>query len=391
MQSPSNQTLYSPNQAPCLKIAEHFSPLQDPRVVGRTDHPLLTIIVMALVGVICGANGWEEIADIAEDRKDWFARFLEMPHGVPSADTFRRVMSALRPSTFQQCVASWVQSLAEPLDGQVVAFDGKTIRGALKRTPWGEALHQVHVWSCKQRLLLAQTGVPGAPEESEAVRRLLEAVELKGAIATGDAAYCSAKTAQSILDAGGDYVLHLKGNQAALHGTVKEFFAQALAEGFNHVQVRHHRKEESGHGRWELREAWTVPAAALDLAAVTWPSLRSVTLIERTREVKDRRTTERHYYLSSLPPTGRRINAAAREHWQVENGLHWVLDVQMGEDSCPIHNEIGAQNMAVLRRLSLMMVQRETTHKRGVAAKRAKAARNDLYLERILTRGIPEV
>ena len=383
MQSPSNQARF-------LKIAEHFSPLQDPRVVGRTDHPLLTILVMALVGVICGANGWDELEDLVEDRKAWFARFLEMPHGVPSADTFRRVLSALRPSAFQQCVASWVQSLAEPLDGQVVAFDGKTIRGALKRTPWGESLHQVHVWACKQRLLLSQTSVPGAPEESEAVRRLLELVELKGAIATADAAYCSAKTAQSILEAGGDYLLHLKGNQATLHRTVEEFFEQALAKGFGNVKVRHDVKQEAGHGRREIREAWSVHATALNLATVTWPSLRSVTLIERTREVKEKRTTERHYYLSSLPPSVRRLMSAAREHWQVENGLHWVLDVQMGEDSCSIHEEIGAQNMATLRRLSLMMLKRDTTHKRGIAAKRAKAARNTTYLEHVLTRGIPE-
>lgn len=384
MQSKSNRPFY-------LKIAEHFAPLSDPRVVGRSDHPLLTILVMALVGVICGANGWEDIEEIAEDRKDWFARFLEMPHGVPSADTFRRVISALRPAVFHQCVASWVQSLAEPLDGQVVAFDGKTIRGALKRTPWGESLHQVHVWACQQRLLLAQAGVAGAPEESQAARRLLELIELRGAIVTADAAYCSAKTAQSILDAGGDYLLHLKGNQASLHRAVQEFFGQAVAEGFDRIHVRYEVTQESGHGRQERREAWSVPAQRLDLPAVTWPSLRSVTMIERTRESHEKRTTERNYYLSSLLPNARQLMSAAREHWQVENGLHWVLDVQMGEDACAIHDENGAQNVATLRRLSLMMLKRDTTSKRGIAAKRAKAARNTAYVEHVLALGIPAV
>src|SRR5687768_17104648 len=179
--------LESPSkQAPPLEITKHFASLKDPRVVGRTDHPFLTVIIMALVGVICGANGWEELEEDAEDRQEWYARFLDMPNGVPSADTFRRVLSALRPEAFFECVSSWVQSLAQPLDGQVVAFDGKTIRGALKRTPWSECLHQVHVWGCEQRLLLAQAGVAGAPEESVAVRKLLELVELRGAIATGD-------------------------------------------------------------------------------------------------------------------------------------------------------------------------------------------------------------
>lgn len=217
--------------APSLEIAKHFASLEDPRVVGRTEHPLLTVIVMALVGVICGANGWDELEEDAEDRQEWYARFLEMPNGVPSADTFRRVLNALRPETFFECVSSWVQSLAQPLNGQVVAFDGKTIRGAMKRTPWGN-LHQVHLWSTKQRLLLAQTATPGAPEEAEAVRQMLALVELRGAIATGDAAHCSAKTAQSVVDAGGDYLLHLKGNRASLHAAVEGFFGQSRAEGF---------------------------------------------------------------------------------------------------------------------------------------------------------------
>jgi predicted transposase YbfD/YdcC len=377
------------DKSPALLIVNHFLSLEDPRVVGRSEHPLLNIIVMALVGVVCGANGWDDIVDIAQDRKEWFAGFLDMRTGVPSADTLRRVISALRPAAFQECVASWVKSLAEPLEGQLVAFDGKTMRGALKRSPWGETLHQVHVWSCKQRLLLAQTGVPGAPQEIEAVRRLLALVELKGAIVTGDAAHCTAKTAESVVEAGADYLLHLKANRAALYETVSEFFESASTEGFGEVEVRHHRKKEEGHGRQEIRETWTVPAEALDLPGVEYPSLRSVTLIERTRTIGEKSTTERHYYLSSLPPLVRRIAFAAREHWQIENGLHWVLDVQMGEDACSIHDEAGAQNFGALRRISMMMLQRETTLKRGIAAKRAKAARNTDYLERVLTRGIP--
>jgi len=374
-------------QTPPLEITKHFASLKDPRVVGRTDHPLLTVIIMALVGVICGANGWDELEEDAEDRQEWYARFLDMPKGVPSADTFRRVLSALRPEAFFECVSSWVQSLAQPLDGQVVAFDGKTIRGALKRTPWGK-LHQVHVWSTKQRLLLAQTATPGAPEEAEAVRQMLALIELRGAIATGDAAHCSAKTAQSVVDAGGDYLLHLKGNRALLHAAVEDYFGQARAEGFGGEKVRHSKTEEKGHGRREIREAWSVPATALELPGVEWPSLKSVTLIERTREVDEKWTSERHYYLSSLPPKVRTIASAAREHWQIENGLHWVLDVQMGEDACAIRDEIGAQNFGTLRRVALMMVKRELTVKRGVDARRRKASRNPKYLERILTRGI---
>ena len=369
-----------------LAIAQHFASLEDPRVVGRSIHPLLNILIMALVGVFCGANGWEDMEEIALDKKDWLATFLDMSFGVPSADTFRRVLCAIRPETLVACIQSWIQSLAKPLGGQVVAFDGKTIRGALLRNPWAQSLHLVHVWACQQKLLLAQTAVRGAPEESEAVRRLLELMELRGAIATGDAAHCSVQTAACILGAGADYLLHLKGNRAALHKKVETFFFKAQREGFS-PKMRHRRTCEKGHGRLETRETWTVPAEDLVLPGVTWPQLRSITLIRRTREIKGEQSVERHYFLSSLPPVARRIEESVREHWQVENGLHWSLDVQMGEDECAVHDELGAQNLASLRRLTLMMLKRDTRLKKGIEAKRAKAARNTEYLEHLITLG----
>jgi predicted transposase YbfD/YdcC len=375
-----------PNAGP-LQIAEHFCSLEDPRVVGRSAHPLLTVIVMALVGVICGANGWDDIREIAVDRRDWFARWLVMPNGVPSADTFRRVLGALRPEAFSGCVAAWVRSLAEPLNGQVVAFDGKTIRGAGKRTPLGSTLHQVHLWCKQQKLLLAHVGVAGAPEEIDAARGLLAMVELRGAIVTGDAAHCCAETAQKIVDGGADYVLQVKANRAALYDAVDRFFETARAE--NGPGLRHARTAEVAHGRGEVREAWSVAAAAIPLPATAWTHLRSITMIERTRETAERCSTERHYYLSSLPPSVRKLMRAAREHWDIENGLHWRLDVQMGEDACTIHDENAAQNFATLRRLALMLLQREPSLKRGVSARQEKAARNTSYLESVLTRGIP--
>lgn len=370
-----------------LKIVEQFAALEDPRVVGRSSHPLVTVLVMALVGVICGANGWEDIRDIAVDRRDWFAKFLDMPNGIPSADTFRRVLGAVRPSVFTECMTSWVRSLAEPLDGQVVAFDGKTIRGALKRAPLGTVLHQVHVWSCKQRLLLSKVGVAGAAEEIDAVRKLLDLVDLRGAIVTGDAAHCCAETAGKILDSGGEYLLHLKGNRAALHGAVDAFFQRACAEEFEGVTVRHCRNATTAHGRHEIREAWSVSADEVLLPGIEWRGLRSVTLIERTRRIGDKMSTERHYYMSSLRPRVRKIADSARQHWDIENGLHWMLDVQMGEDACAIRDETAVENFATLRRISLTMLQRETSLKRGVAAKRAKAARNTEYLEAVLRLG----
>jgi predicted transposase YbfD/YdcC len=282
-----------------------------------------------------------------------------------------------------------VKSLAKPFDGEVVAFDGKTIRGALRRTPWGKTFHTVHVWCTKQKLLLAQRATDAAPGEHAAIEELLKAVTLKGAIVTIDAAHCSPNTAQKILVAEAQYVLHLKANCSATFQLVEGFFHNAPAQSFEGIEVRHQRTAEKGHGREEMREAWSVPAKALPSLAETWPGLKSVTWIERTRVVKGVRSVEQHYFLASLPVGVRRIEAAARTHWEVENGLHWSLDVQLGEDACAIHDENGAQNFGVLRRITQMLLKRETTCQRGLAAKAAKASRNTSYLERVLSCGIP--
>jgi predicted transposase YbfD/YdcC len=375
-------------------FARHFETLDDPRVVGRSQHPLVTVIVMALAAVVAGCNGWEAIEDFCADRKEWFAQFLAMPHGVPDATTFLRVFRVLRPDAFFACVTAWVQTLAAPLEGQVVAFDGKSLRGALKRAPLGAALHAVHVWACEQKLLLAQTHVPGAPEEVGAVRDLLEFLDLKGALVTGDAAHCTRATARAILDADADWLLHLKGNRGAAHAAVRAFFEAARAADFAGTPVRHHREAERGHGRVEIREAWSVPAHVCPLPGADWPGLHSITLLERTRVDGDLVVShERHFYLASLPPTVRRILAGARAHWGVESGLHWVLDVQMGEDDCAVADEHAAANLGSLRRLALMLAARETTFTRGkrakgVAAKQAKAQRSTAYLEKLLTAGI---
>jgi predicted transposase YbfD/YdcC len=376
-----------------LGLVRYFSELQDRRVKKRCRHPLMTVLVMALAAVVAGCNGWEEIEDFCDDRRDWFERFLEMPHGVPDATTFARVFRLLRPESFFRCVSAWVQSLAAPLEGQVVAFDGKSFRGALKRAPLGAALHSVHLWVCEQRLLLGQTMVAGAPEEGAAVRSLLELLELRGALLTGDALHCNRETAQAIVKAEADWLLHLKANDAPTHGAVQQFFEAALEQKFEGLSVRHEHHVEQGHGRTEVREAWSFPAKVCALPGAPWPKLQSLTVLDRTRMNGDAVTRERHYYLSSLAPSARRISAAARQHWEVENGLHWVLDVQMGEDRCAVHDANAAANLGALRRLALMLAQREhsftrKTRPRSVRSKLAKAQRNTAYLEKLLTAGI---
>lgn len=354
---------------------------------------MLTVVLMAVIAVIGGAEGWEEIEDFAEDRKDWFATFLDMPNGVPSESTFYRVFRSLAPKAFAACMQSWVTSLATCLAGQVVALDGKTLRGALARATAGAKLHLVNVWACEQRLLLAQHAVEGAPEEIAGVRDLLAVLEIQGALVTTDAAHCCRETAQAILDRGADYLLHLKANRGAAYEVALGYFTMARADGFAGVAVRHRRTEDHAHGRLEVREAWSIPAAACDLPGEDWPALQSLTFVERTRTVGEKTSCEVHLFLSSLAPTVKRLAKSAREHWQIENGLHWTLDVQMGEDPCAVHEAVAAAHLAAMRGMALTILRRDDTCRRGkrirgIAAKRAKAGRNIAYLEHVLSLGI---
>lgn len=253
-------------QATVATLASHFGSLRDPRVVGRSSHPFLTIVVGAMVAVVGGVHGRDAMADFVKDHREWFAKFLDVSHGPPSADTFRRVLSALRPRAFAACVESWVQSVLQPLGGEVVAFDGKALRGAQKRAvAWlPSALHRVHVWASKQRLLLAQEAVEGAPNEPAALLALLKLLDVKGATLTGDAQQCNQAVAQGILDAGAGYLLGLKANRSAMHRAVKGHFERLEIRPIETEDVSFHQDVTDAHGRTEVRRAWSVPSASIE-------------------------------------------------------------------------------------------------------------------------------
>ena len=371
-------------------ILQHFSSMRDPRVAGRCDYPFETVLVIGLLGVLCGAEGWTELEGFAKAKKKWLRTFLDMPGRPPKEGVFRRLFSSLRPAAFEACIGAWVNSLAEPLAGQVVAFDGKALRGALARAFGRTPLHQVHAWVGSQRLMLAQRNVEGAPEEGAAICSMLEALELKGAIVTMDAGNASKKVAQKVLDAEADYVVTIKANRKKFHTALAEFFTNAEATGFAGVAVRHLKTQERGHGRDELREVWVVPARVLGEMATYWPGLQTLVMIRRTRVLPDA-TVQRwtHFYASSLPQRVHLLANSIREHWGVENGLHWILDVQMGEDACPIRDTNGATNFSFLRRIALMLLQRDETVKQGTKAKQKMAGWDEDYLLHLLTRGLP--
>lgn len=407
----------SPSQGQQGKLAielirEHFSTLEDPRVERTKVHPLLNVLMMALCAVIAGADNWETVHEFAKARAAWFATLLDMGKGVPCKDTFRRVFCALCPSEFEACFRRWVQALARKLSGEVVAVDGKSVRGAQGTALDDTVLHLVHVWASEQQLLLAQTAVQGAPGEVGAIPELLKLLDLRGAVVTVDANGCTAKVAQAVVEAGADYVMALKGNRGPLHEHVQEVFAQVRAQQEQKAQqhsgqsdtqqehsaapqsaeqqrgepLSHHRREDTGHGRHEVRTAWALELKLEELpqSANTWPKLTSALMLLRERSEGGKTTREWHYYISSLPPQAEQLARSVRAHWGVENGLHWSLDVCMNEDARPIRDHNGAQNFALLSRMALTLLRREKTCKKGVPTKRKKAGWDTGYLTLVL-------
>jgi predicted transposase YbfD/YdcC len=365
-------------------IVDHFGGLKDLRVDRTKFHPFINIIVISVCASIAGAEGWDAMAEFGKIRRGWLSQFLDMPRGVPSADTFRRVLSSLLPVELEACIRSWVNALRVNLKGEIVAIDGKSLRGAFDKAGSTTPLHLVHVWATEQRLLLGQRAVAGAPGEISGAKELLRLLDVEGAIVTLDANGCTPAIAEAIQDGKADYVLALKGNRGPIHAEVKALFESLEDRGFRGAKTE--QTNESGHGRAEERtvhvvEPKTWPANYKE----RWKGLRCAVMVERKRLIQGKQTVERHYYLSSLPPEPDLHAKAIRAHWGIENNLHWVLDVTFGEDRQRIRNKRGAENFALINRLALMLLQRDKS--KSVKMQRKLAGWDGPYLLGVLTRG----
>ncbi len=372
----------------------HFKPAGDPRKrKDRARHPFVNILVFAVCGCICGADGWDDLAEFAKAQAERFAAILDLSMGTPSADTFRRVLSALKPAAFEACFRAWVASFVATLSGSTVAVDGKAVKGALIHGFGATPLHLVHVWATEHHLLLAQKAVNGAPGEVRAIPDVLRLLDLEGATVTSDANGCTGAVATAAVEGGADYVLALKGNRGKLHDHVRQLFAPLLqGKVLRRANVVHDRTTHEAHGRHEVRELWALPMNDWPLEQERWPGLTTAILIKRERTEGDNATVvEWHTYLSSLPPMPKKLMRTIRGHWGIENGLHWCLDVGFGEDRRRIRDAAGAENFALISRIAFTLLKNERTSKRGIAAKRKAAGWNFDYLLRVLTSGISAV
>jgi predicted transposase YbfD/YdcC len=368
---------------PSAALLEHFASLPDPRIARHRWHKLSDIVLIAVCAVLCGAESYPAIEDFGQEREEWLRQFLELPEGIPSHDTFNRVLRLLDPVEFQTCFLGWMQAVAEVTAGEVVAIDGKALRRSFAKGTSKRAIHMVSAWAGENGVVLGQRKVDSKSNEITAIPELLELLLLKGCIVTIDAMGCQRAIAETILAQGADYVLALKGNQPTLEQAVERFFLTGPEAEANRTRSDYYEQTERGHGREETRRAWISAALEAELEAAKWPGLQSVGMVEAIRTLGSRTSIEQRFYLSSLPPDAEQFAQAVRKHWGVENQLHWSLDVTFREDQSRLRAGHGAENFAVLRHIALNLLRQEPSTK-SLPRKRLACALNPDYLLKVL-------
>jgi predicted transposase YbfD/YdcC len=375
------------NETPLASIQDCFGDIHDPRVQGRCDYPLLEIIVIAICAVVAGANAWTEIETFGKNKEKWLKQFLPLENGIPSHDTFGDVFRLIDAEEFQRSFMRWIEGVFRVTAGQVIAIDGKTVRRSHDRTIGKDAIHMVSAWASANGITLGQRKVDDKSNEITAIPELLRMLNVMGCIVTIDAMGCQKKIAQAIRDEKADYVLRVKDNQGHLHADIAEWFAYADQCQFEGMTIDYHQTINKGHGRIEIRHCWVI-ADPLAFEHIRhhegWADLNSIVRVQRERRLGDTVEQDTAYYISSLSANAPQLLAATRDHWAIENSLHWVLDVTFREDDSRVRKDNGPQNFAVLRHIALNILKRDPS-KGSLRQKRYQAALNEDYLFQVLS------
>jgi predicted transposase YbfD/YdcC len=368
-------------------IERHFGKIKDPRVDRTKQHKLMDMIVLTICGVICGADDWVNLEMFGNAKLEWFRTFLELPNGIASHDTFGRVFAAINPKEFENSFMEWVKTINELTKGQVIAIDGKQVRGSVDNEAGKKAIYMVNAWASANQLVLGQLKVNEKSNEITAIPALLELLEISGCIITIDAIGTQTRIAETILERGGDYLLAVKENQGNLYEDMEYVFEQDRQDHFENAPYQHAKMINKGHGRIEIRRCWSISdpeylAMIRDLQH--WPGLKTLVMIENERRTGEVVEKQRMYYITSLENDAEKILRAKRNHWQIENSLHWVLDIAFNEDHSRVRKDNGPENLAIIRQMALNLLKQEKTLKVGIKGKRLRCGWDTNYLLKVL-------
>ncbi len=371
-------------------IAANFGKITDPRIDRTKHHKLIDILTIAICAAVCGCDGWGDVAEFGRAKQEWFERFLELPNGIPSHDTFNRVFNRLDPVEFQNSFMSWVSAASELIGGQVIAIDGKVLRCSHDRGIGKAAIDMVSAWATENHLVLGQVKVDEKSNEITAIPQLLQALEISGCIITIDAMGCQTEIATEIIKQDADYVLALKGNQGNLSEDVELLFDDLEEGDYKYYAYDYHKTVNKGHGRIEIRECWTIsdPDILCHLRGYeNWTKLTTVSRIRSQRWIGEEKSCEDRYHIASIAGA-KPVLGAVRSHWGIENNLHWTLDMSFDEDRSRVRKGYGAENVAVLRHIALNLLKQEKSSKRSIKGKRLLAGWDEKYLLKVLAGGI---
>lgn len=371
-------------------IIDYFGEIDDYRRDNTNKrHEFIDILVIALCGMLSAADDWVSIAEYGEAKKDWFAQFLSLTNGIPSHDTFNRVFSRIDPDQFMNCFLNWVKSLHSILDKEVVAIDGKTLRRSHDNRDKKAAIHMVSAWATQSSLVLGQIKTAEKSNEITAIPELLKSLALEGCLVSIDAMGCQKEIAKTIVNKGADYLLAVKDNQPTLKQDIEDVLAQRLPKQYENPAIDFHESEEKNRNRNEIRRCWSTESLSKLTTSNDWAGLTSIALLESERTIDGETSIEQRYYICSRRANAKEILYATRNHWGVENSLHWVLDMAFREDECRVRKGNGAENLARLRHIAMNLLKQDKTTKIGVKNKRLKAGWDQDYLLHLLNL-IPE-